>query len=63
MTETKYIFMSRKELAIAGGVCARTLYDYIDSIWPELEALGCKRQKKLTPAGVKYICENYGISL
>ena len=62
-TNTTYRFMSRKELAIAGDVSERTLYSYIQSEWPQLKAMGCKSRKKLTPAGVQYICENYGINL
>ena len=58
-----YQFMSRKELAVAGNITERTLYSYIQSEWEQLKALGCKHRKKLTPAGVQYICENYGISL
>ena len=64
MSDNKvYKYMTRKELAVAGDVCPRTLYNYIDSIWSTLEGYGCKKRKKLTPSGVRYICDNYGISL
>lgn len=59
----KYHYMSRKELANEAGVHPRTLYSYIQSIWLELEARGCLPRKRLTPAGVEYICEHYGICL
>lgn len=55
--------MSRKELATAAGVNERTLYSYIQTIWGELAARGCTSRRKLTPAAVEYICENFGISL
>ena len=63
MTAPTYTYMSRKELAIAGNVSQRTLYSYINSIWNILVDFGCEKRKKLTPSGVKYICENYGVSL
>ena len=65
MTENiTYNFMSRKELAVAAGdIDVRTLYNYILDSWDVLKSLGCTKRKKLTPAGVKYLCENYGISL
>ncbi|MGM9825711.1 MAG: hypothetical protein ACI3Z8_04660 [Paludibacteraceae bacterium] len=55
--------MTRKELADASGVSDRTLYEYIKSNWQTLAALGCIKYKRLTPAAVKFICENYGIDL
>ena len=60
---TKYQYMPRKELATAAGVNERTLYSYIQTIWGELVARGCTSRRKLTPAAVEYICENFGISL
>lgn len=63
MTEPQYTYMTRKQLAIAGDINERTLYNYINSIWDILEGYGCKKRKKITPSGVRYICENYGISL
>ncbi len=59
----KYRYMSRKELANEAGVHPRTLYTYLQTIWPELESHGCLPRKRLTPAAVEYICEHYGISL
>ena len=59
----KYQYMTRKELADASGVSRRTLYEYIKSNWQTLAALGCIKYKRLTPAAVKFICENYGIDL
>ena len=55
--------MSRKELANEAGVHPRTLYTYLQTIWPELESHGCLPRKRLTPAAVEYMCEHYGISL
>ena len=60
---TKYKYMSRKELAAAAGVNERTLYSYIQTIWPELEARGCRGRKRITPSGVEYICQHFGISV
>lgn len=59
----KYQYMTRKELADASGVSRRTLYEYIKINWQTLQSLGCTKQKRLTPAAVRYICENYGIDL
>lgn len=61
--DVKYGFMSRKELAVAGGVSERTLYDYINGEVERLKEYGYKQRKKLNPMVVKYICENFGISL
>ncbi len=55
--------MSRKQLAQAAGVSERTLRTYINSIWHELQPLGCTSRRLLTPAAVKYICYHYGIDL
>ena len=59
----KYHYMTRQELAYKAGVHPRTLYTYLLSIWPELDARGCSPRKRLTPAAVEYICEHYGIDL
>jgi DNA-binding NarL/FixJ family response regulator len=56
-------YMSRKQLAQAAGVSERTLRTYINSIWHELQPLGCTSRRLLTPAAVKYICYHYGIDL
>lgn len=63
MTDSKYTFMSRKELSFASGLTERTLYDYINKEWHTLENFGCKPYKRLTPAAVKYLCERYEIHL
>lgn len=63
MQNAQYTYMTRKELAIKAGVDRRTLYAYINSVWSELQKRGCKSRKLLTPAGVEYICNNYGIKL
>ena len=55
--------MTRKELADYSGVTVRTLYEYIKLNWVTLQAMGCSKKKRLTPAAVKYICENYGIDI
>lgn len=63
IADTKYGFMSRKELAVAGSVSERTLYEYINGEIQQLKEYGYKKRKKLNPMVVRYICENFGISL
>ena len=58
-----FTYMTRQELAIRAGVSARTLYSYVRQNWDTLETLGCRKYKLLTPAGVRYICEHYGIEI
>lgn len=63
MQNAQYTYMTRQQLAIRAGIDRHTLYIYINSIWAELEKRGCQKRKLLTPAGVEYICQNYGIIL
>ena len=59
----KYIWMSRKELAVAGGISPRTLYNYMQSRMSELVARGYKAGKKLSPSVVRDICEEFEVHL
>lgn len=61
--DAKYSFMTRKELAVAGDINERTLYNYMLSQMSELVARGYKKHKKLPPSVVRYICENYEVHL
>lgn len=56
--------MTKSELAACAGVSARTFGRWLSKHQEELSKLGVSPKAHIVPpAGVKYICEQYGICL
>ena len=55
--------MTREELAYRAGVDRKTFYRYIMRHKDELCAMGMRPRERLPPIVVKWIAQNYGVSI
>ena len=55
--------MTREELAYRAGVDRKTFYSYLNRHKDELFAMGMRPRERLPPIVVKWIADNYGVSI
>ena len=55
--------MTREELAYRAGVDRKTFYSYLSRHKDELRAMGMRPRERLPPIVVKWIADNYGVSI
>ena len=55
--------MTREELAYRAGVDRKTFYSYLNRHKGELCAMGMRPRERLPPIVVKWIADNYGVSI
>ena len=55
--------MTREELAYRAGADRKTFYSYLNRHKDELCAMGMRPRERLPPIVVKWIADNYGVSI
>ena len=55
--------MTREELAYRAGVDRKTFYSYLRRNKNVLCAMGMRPRERLSPIVVKWIADNYGVSI